>query len=71
LIDAGTTEIAATPGVLGWLDPTLDALVSPMQPEQERIVKSRSQRPAEGRALSPTNFVSSTDSRAPPSIFID
>jgi hypothetical protein len=50
-IDDGTTEMAAAPDVLGWLDPTLDALVSPIHPELERIAKNRSQRAAEGMAL--------------------
>ena len=46
LIEAGSTENVAAPGAPCWLDPTLDALVSPMHPELGRIRKSRRTRAA-------------------------
>jgi hypothetical protein len=59
------------PGVLGEFDPTLDALVSPIQPEQERIVKKRSQRAPEGMALPSKEFAGIADSRSPQIDFIE
>jgi hypothetical protein len=46
LTDAGSTVIVAAPGVLCWPDATLGAPVSPMQPELDRMAKSRRPRAA-------------------------
>jgi hypothetical protein len=71
-IDDGTTEMAAAPpDVLGWFDPTLEALVSPIHPEQERIAKNRSQRAAEGMALLLKDFACIEDPRFSADDFID
>lgn len=51
LTDAGATEIVAAPGVLCWFDAALDTPVSPMQPELDRMAKSRRTRAATGIAL--------------------
>jgi hypothetical protein len=70
LIDAGSTEIVAAPGVLCWPDPGLVALVSPMQPELDRIAKSNGTRVAKEIVFLPTEFVKVAYFRAPPNHFI-
>jgi hypothetical protein len=57
LIDAGTTEIVAAPDVFCWLDAGLCAPVSPMQPELDRIAKSRRTRAATGIAFMPAERI--------------
>jgi hypothetical protein len=57
LTEAGTTEIVAAPGVLCWFDANLDAPVNPMQPELDRIAKSRRIRAATGIAFWHTEFI--------------
>lgn len=70
LIDDGCTEIVAVPGVVCWLDPVLGAPVRPVQPELDRIVKSRRARAANGIAFLPKEFVSAEHFRASPNHFI-
>jgi hypothetical protein len=56
LIDAGATEIVVAPGVLCWLDAALGALVSPIQPELDKIAESRRTRAATGIAFLPAEL---------------
>jgi len=70
LTDEGCTEIAATPGVLCWPEPDLAAPVSPVQPELDRIVKSRRARAAKGIAFLPKEFVVVAYIRVSPNHFI-
>jgi hypothetical protein len=51
LIDAGATEIVAAPDGVCWLDEVLGVLAIPVQPEMDRVAKSRRARPAKGIAL--------------------
>ncbi len=66
LTDAGATEIVAAPGVLGRLDAVLGALVSPVQPEMDRIAKSRRTRVATGIAFLPVERACVAYFPAPP-----
>jgi len=50
-------EIVAAPGVLGWFDAGLDALVRPMQPVFARSAENRRARAATGIAFLPVEFV--------------
>jgi len=70
LTDAGATEIVAAPGVLCWLEAGLDAPVSPMQPELDRIAKKRRTRAAKGIAFLSAEFISVAHFSAPPNHFI-
>ena len=70
LIDAGSTEIVAAPGVPCWPEPGLAAPVRPVQPELDRIVKRRRARAAKGIAFLPKEFVSAAYFRVSPNHFI-
>ena len=70
LIDAGSTEIVAAPGVPCWPEPGLVAPVSPMQPELDRIAKNRRTRAAKEIDFLPAEFPSAAYFRAPPSHFM-
>ena len=70
LTDAGATEMAAAPGVFGWLEAGLVAPVSPMQPELLRIAKRRRTRAAKGIAFLPTELASVAHFSAPRNHFI-
>jgi hypothetical protein len=70
LTDAGATEIAAAPGVLGWFEAGLVAPVNPMQPELDRIAKRRRTRAAKGIAFLSAKFVRVAHFSAPQNHFI-
>jgi hypothetical protein len=64
LIDEGATEIVAAPGVFCWLDAGLCAPVSPMQPELDRIAKSKRTTAAAGIDFLRTELIIVAHSRA-------
>jgi hypothetical protein len=66
LIDAGATEIVAVAGVLCWLDAALGALVTPVQPEMDRMAENRRTRAAVGIAFLPGELACAAHFRAPP-----
>jgi hypothetical protein len=65
LIDTGATEIVAAAGVLGWFDEAFGALVTPVQPELDRIAKSRRTIAAIGVAFWPVERTCAVHFRAP------
>jgi hypothetical protein len=55
----------AAPGVVGWLDAGLDALVRPMQPVFVRRAENKRARAATGTAFLPMEFVCGAHFSAP------
>jgi hypothetical protein len=64
LIDAGANEIVSAPAVFCWLDAGLRAPVSPMQPELDRIAKSRRTKAATGIVFMPAELIIAAHFRA-------